>query len=219
MKKINILIIDDHPAMRHGIAQLIEKERDFTVCGEAGGREDTLALLQHQCPDLAILDIGLSDSGYDGLDLISEIHAIVSDLPVLIYSMYDEKVYAERALNLGADGYLMKQEPVQQIVVAIRQILNEGIYLSDTISRKIIFDKMKRTKASSAPDACLSQREFEIFSFIGKGHQPRDIAKTLCLSVKTVETHRTNIRKKMNIDTASELTRYAIHWVHQSDNK
>ena len=215
MDKIKILIVDDHPAMRHGIAQLLEKEDDFEVCAEAGNRLETIDAATKYNPNFIILDIGLKDSDVDGLDLIPELININGGINILVYSMYDENVYAERALRSGAKGYLMKQESVKMIVIAIRHIIQEGIYISDEIGRKMLLRQIGdvyKTDNSISPKDNLSEREYEIFRFIGQGCQPREIASTLCLSV---ETHRRNIRKKLHISDASHLTRSAIEWVHK----
>lgn len=220
MKKTRILIVDDHPAMRHGLAQLIAKESDLEVCNEAGDRRETLAAIRRDSPDFVILDIGLKDPAGTGLDLIQEIHAHAGPVPILIYSMHDELVYAERALRSGARGYLMKQEPVREIIRAIRRILQTGVYVSEEINRRILLhhvgkSKKPRSRASS-PQDCLTDREFEVFRLVGKGLHPREIAKRLHLSVKTVETHRMNIRKKLDLADASTLIRYAVEWINKT---
>lgn len=212
-------MVDDHPAMRHGIAQLVAREKDLEVCGEAGDRRDTLNAIADDPPGLIVLDIALKDTDRTGLDLVSEIHACVGPVPILIYSMHDEKIYAERALRAGARGYLMKQEPVRRIIHAIRTIIQDGIYVSEEIARRIL---LKHIGASPEEqplvtlEDCLSKRQFEVFQLIGKGLQPREIAKKLCLSPKTVETHRMNIRKKFGMATASEVIQYAVEWRHMT---
>ena len=213
--KTRVFLVDDHPAMRHGIAQLVAKENDLEVCGEAGDRRETLNAIAGDPPDLIILDIALKDPDRTGLDLVSEIHACVGPVPILIYSMHDEKIYAERALRAGARGYLMKQEPVRRIIHAIRAIIKDGIYVSEQIGRRILLKHIGASpeqQPSVTPEDCLSEREFEVFRLIGKGLQPREIAEKLCLSTKTVETHRMNIRKKFGMANASEVIQYAVEW-------
>jgi len=213
--KTRVFLVDDHPAMRHGIAQLVAKENDLEVCGEAGDRRETLNAIAGDPPDLIILDIALKDPDRTGLDLVSEIHACVGPVPILIYSMHDEKMYAERALRAGARGYLMKQEPVRRIIHAIRAIIKDGIYVSEQIGRRILLKHIGASpeqQPSVTPEDCLSEREFEVFRLIGKGLQPREIAEKLCLSTKTVETHRMNIRKKFGMANASEVIQYAVEW-------
>ena len=220
MSKTRILIVDDHPAMRHGLAQLIAKEADLDVCGEAGDRRETLEAIRREPPDFVILDIALNDPACTGLDMISEIHAHAGAIPILIYSMHDEIIYAERALRSGARGYLMKQEPVRQIIRAIRGIIEYGVYVSDEINRMLLLRHIGQNQEqqdSVSPQDCLSAREFEVFRLIGKGLQTREIAGQLRLSVKTIETHRMNSRKKLGMANASELTRYAVEWVHRKE--
>jgi len=218
MNKITrILIVDDHPAMRHGIAQLIANEKDLDVCGEAGDRREALNAIDRDPPDFVVLDIALKDRDRTGLDLIYDIHARAGQIPILIYSMHEETIYAERALRAGARGYLMKQEPARRIIVAVRKIINDGIYVSDLINHKILLRHIGspgKQQAPATPEDCLSGREFEVFRLIGKGLQPRDIAQKLYLSTKTVETHRMNIRKKLGKANAAEVTRYAVEWSH-----
>jgi DNA-binding NarL/FixJ family response regulator len=214
-KKTRIFLVDDHPAMRHGIAQLVARENDLEVCGEAGDWRETLNAIAGDSPDFIILDIALKDTDRTGLDLISEIHACVGPVPILIYSMHEEKIYAERALRAGARGYLMKQEPVRRIIHAIRAIIKDGIYVSEEISRRILLKHIgvsPEQQPSVTPEDCLSEREFEVFRLIGKGLQPREIAEKLSLSTKTVETHRMNIRKKFGMANASEVIQYAVEW-------
>jgi len=218
-KKTRVFLVDDHPAMRHGIAQLVARENDLEVCGEAGDRRETLNAIAGDPPDLIILDIALKDPDRTGLDLVSEIHACVGPVPILIYSMHDEKIYAERALRAGARGYLMKQEPVRRIIHAVRAIIKDGIYVSEEIGRRILLKHIGASpeqQPSATPEDCLSEREFEVFRLIGKGLQPREIAQKLYLSTKTVETHRMNIRKKFGMANASEVTRYAVEWSHMT---
>ena len=213
--KTRVFLVDDHPAMRHGIAQLVAKENDLEICGEAGDRRETLNAIAGDPPDLIVLDIALKDPDRTGLDLVSEIHACVGPVPILIYSMHDEKIYAERALRAGARGYLMKQEPVRRIIHAIRAIIKDGIYVSEQIGRRILLKHIGASpeqQPSVTPEDCLSEREFEVFRLIGKGLQPREIAEKLCLSTKTVETHRMNIRKKLGMANASEVIQYAVEW-------
>ncbi len=218
IKKIHILVVDDHPAMRHGLTALISQEPDLEICCEAGNREETLQALSDHKVDFIILDISLQKNERSGLSLIPEIHAYQKKVPILVYSMHDELVYAERALQSGAHGYLMKQEPVRQITKAIHHILNEGIYVSDTIHQRLLLEHLDKDKAPSmknSPNTCLTNREFEVFSLLGKGLQPRELAQELNLSVKTVETHRLNIRRKLDLENAAELIHYAIEWIHR----
>src|SRR6056297_2197501 len=176
-KKTRVFLVDDHPAMRHGIAQLVARENDFEVCGEAGDRQETLNAIANDPPDVIVLDISLKDSDRTGLDLVPEIHAFAGPVPVLIYSMHDEKIYAERALRAGARGYLMKQEPVRRLIHAIRAILNDGIYVSKEMNHRILLKHIGASPEQQSPvtpEDCLTVREFEVFRMIGKGLQPRE---------------------------------------------
>lgn len=216
-----VLIVDDHPAMRQGLATLIEKTAGLTVCGEAGSRRETLAELQRRRPDFVLLDIALGESESSGLDLISEIHAHAGPVPILVYSMHDEMLYAERALRMGARGYLMKRESVRQIAVAVRRILDGGIYLSEAMNQRMLARQVGSALGEPAagphPPERLSAREFEVFRLVGNGLRPREIADALFLSVKTVETHRMNIRKKLGLADASALARFAVQWFHRNE--
>lgn len=218
MDKIKILIVDDHPAMRHGIAQLIEMDPDFEVCAEAGNADEVFSLSKDKHPNFVLLDISLNSKEINGLDLIPEIKKHFGDVPILIYSMHDEALYAERSLKAGAKGYLMKQEPISVLIQAIRKVFSGDIYLSEE-QKRLFIEKLIRgndEELNKSPDKCLTDRELEIFKLIGKGMQPAEIARKLFLSVKTVETHRFMIRKKMGFGKASELIHFAIEWVHSN---
>ena len=212
-----VLVVDDHPAMRHGLAQLIDGEPDLEICGEAADRRSMLAAMGRAAPDLVVLDIALKDRSSSGLDLIADLRAQLGDVPILVYSMHEEALYAERALRAGARGYLMKQEPVREVLVAIRHILAGGVYVSQSINKSLLLQHvgLKQKPATNDPSASLTGREFEVFRLIGNGLQPRGIAEALNLSVKTVETHRLNIRRKLGLAKAAELTRLAVEWVHR----
>jgi len=218
LKKTNILIFDDHPAMRHGIAQLINIEPDFEVCAEAGNKEELFSISKDKYPDFVLLDISLNSKEITGLDMIPDIIKRFGDIPILVYSMHDEALYAERSLKAGARGYLMKQEPISVLIKAIRKVLGGDIYLSEEQNRIFIerLIKGKDSESDTSPDKCLTEREYEIFKLIGKGMQPAEIARKLFLSVKTVETHRFMMRKKMKFSKASELIHFAIEWVHSN---
>jgi DNA-binding NarL/FixJ family response regulator len=218
MKTTQILIVDDHPAMRYGLAQLIDKEPDLEVCGEAEDRPTVLAALQRTPPDFILLDIALKDKSGTGLDLIRDIQSRLGDIPILIVSMHDEALYAERALRAGARGYLMKQEPVREVITAIRRMLDGGVYLSSEMNNALLLRHVgpARKPAKLDPTECLSNREFEVFRLIGKGMQPREIGGALNLSTKTVEAHRLNMRKKLGLADARELAGFAVDWTHRN---
>ncbi len=212
-----ILVVDDHPAMRHGLAQLIAGEPDLEICGEAEDRHSMMAAIDKSPPDLVVLDVGLKDRSCSGLDLIEDIRARLGEVPILIFSMHDESLYAGRALRAGARGYLMKRESVREVVVAIRQILAGGIYLSQEIKDSLLKQHLGSGPQPDPADpaSSLTCRELEVFRLVGEGMQPREIGDALCLSVKTIETHRLNIRRKLGLRNAAELTRLAVKWVHR----
>jgi DNA-binding NarL/FixJ family response regulator len=210
--KKRILIVDDHPMMRQGLAQLIEAEPDLLVCGEAetaGRAFEAIAVLK---PDLVLADISLPDKS--GLELIKDFQAVQPGLPVLVISMHDESLYAERVLRAGGRGYIMKQEGGKKLMQAIRQVLSGQIYVSEKMSAKIVeIFSGQRTAAGSSPVEKLTDREFEVFQLIGQGKSTKEIATGLHLSAKTVEVHRINIKQKLNLKSAPELIRYAVRWV------
>lgn len=209
--KRQILIVDDHPMMRQGLAQLIDSEPDLAVFGEADTARQALAQITARQPDLVLLDISLPDK--NGLELIKDIHVLCPNVVLLAVSMHDEALYAERVLRAGARGYIMKQEGGKKLLEAIRQVLSGQMYVSEKISAKIleIFSGQRQPGAVS-PVERLSDREFEVFQLIGDGKGTREIADHLHLSIKTVEVHRANIKEKLRLKTASDLMRYAVRW-------
>ena len=207
-----LLIVDDHPMMRNGLAQLIDHEGDLKVVAEADNAGQALQAIAKNKFDLALVDNSLPDK--NGLELIKDIRTLKPDLPVLVVSMHDELIYAERVLRAGARGYIMKQEGGQKFLIAIRQVLAGKVFVSEKMSARILenFSGIQ-TENSSSPVQKLSDREFEVFQLIGHGVGTRDIAGRLHLSVKTVEVHRANIKGKLNLATATELVRYAVRWL------
>ena len=207
-----ILIVDDHPMMRTGLAQLINHEPDLKVTAEADTAGQAINLVTKQKFDLALLDISLPDK--NGLELIKDIRAIHPDLPLLVVSMHDEMIYASRVLRAGGRGYIMKQEGGRKFLQAIRQVLGGNIFVSEKMSARILENfSGQQTKDSSSPVQQLSDREFEVFQLIGDGVGTRAISEQLHLSVKTVEVHRANIKGKLGLKTATELLRFATRWV------
>ncbi len=206
-----VLIVDDHPMMRQGLAQLIDNEIDLKVVAEADTGGQGLDIIVREKLDLAVLDISLPDR--NGLELIKDIRSVKPELPVLIISMHDEALYAERVLRAGARGYIMKQEGGNKLLQAIRQVLTGQIYVSEKMSARILetFSGRKSEKSAS-PVARLSDREFEVFQLIGQGKGTKEIAHHLNLSVKTVEVHRAKIKEKLSLLTATDLVRYAVRW-------
>jgi DNA-binding NarL/FixJ family response regulator len=210
--KRKILILDDHPMMREGLAQLINNERDLCVCGEAGTGREAFELAEKLKPDLLLVDISLPDKS--GLEVIKELHTFQPDVVALVISMHDESLYAERVLRAGGRGYIMKQEGGKKLMEAIRQVLSGKIYVSEKISAKLLesfserSDEGGRTRMEN-----LTDREFEVLQLLGQGKGTREIATQLHLSGKTVEAHRANIKRKLSLKTGPELVRYAVRWV------
>ena len=208
----HLLIVDDHPMMRNGLAQLIDNEGDLKVYAEADNAGQAINAVAKQKFDLALVDISLPDK--NGLELIKDMRSLAPDLQILVVSMHDELIYAERVLRAGARGYIMKQEGGQKFLQAIRHVLAGQIYVSDKMSARILESLSGQSTApSGSPVRRLSDREFEVFQLIGQGVGTSEIATRLHLSVKTVEVHRANIKQKLNLETATELVRYAVRWL------
>jgi len=210
--KLRVFILDDHPMMRQGLCQLIEAEPDLSVCGEAETAGNAFEAITALKPDLVLADISLPDK--NGLELIKDVQSVAPGLPVLVISMHDESLYAERVLRAGGRGYIMKQEGGKKLMRAIRQVLSGQIYVSEKMSAKILeLFSGRRAEAESAPVGNLTDREFEVFQLIGQGKSTKEIAAGLHLSTKTVEVHRINIKQKLNLKSAPELIRYAVRWI------
>jgi DNA-binding NarL/FixJ family response regulator len=206
-----VLVVDDHPLMRQGLALLINQQQDMQVCGEAEEAQAAMHAIAQLRPDIMILDISLS--GPDGLELLKIIRASDPDLPVLILSMHDEAIYAERALRARANGYIMKQEATEKVLVAVRRILNGEIYLSERMSNKMLQQYIGGTPSMiQSRIASLSDRELEVFRLIGEGRATREIAEELHLSVKTVETYQAHIKEKLVLRSGRALIQHAIQW-------
>src|ERR1019366_741719 len=209
--KKQVLIVDDHPMMRQGLAQLIDHEPDLMACGEADSASQALERINADMPDLVLADISLPDRS--GLELIKDIQALHAGLPVLVVSMHDESLYAERVLRVGGRGYIMKQQGGKMLMRAIRQVLSGQIYVSEKMAAKILeIFSGHRAEVAHSPVERLSDREFEVFQFVGQGKGTRQIAEHLHLSVKTVEVHRANIKHKLELKRGTDLVRYAIRW-------
>ncbi len=207
-----ILIVDDHPFMRAGLAGLIERQADLMVCGEAGNPTEAFAELRKTSPDLVLTDLTMP--GRSGLEFLKDLRAAQSDLAVLVISMHDEAVHAERALRAGARGYIMKEAGGENLLAAIRQVLRGDVYLSPRMSARILEGLSgTRPRGSSSPIEKLTDREFEVFQLIGQGKSTRDIADQLHLSPKTVDVHRSHIKEKLALNDVTALIRHAVRWV------
>ena len=215
--KHKIVIVDDHPIIRQGLAELINQEDDLVVCGQAEDAHQAMKTISKQEPVLIVVDVSLKDS--NGIELIKDIKVQHPDTTVLVLSMHDESVYAERALRAGANGYIMKQEASEKIIQAIRMVLDGQVYLSDKMAANVM-NKLVGAKTDAGVSAIdrLSDRELEVFTLLGQGRGTRQIAQKLHLSIKTIETYRAHIKEKLNLADATELLQHAIQWVNNSDN-
>jgi DNA-binding NarL/FixJ family response regulator len=211
-KKFGVLLVDDHPITRQGVAALIGQDPSLMVCGEADNGPRALELVTKLAPDLAVIDISLKSS--NGLELMKNLKILAPKLPVLVMSMHDEALYAERALRAGAQGYIMKQEASEKILTAIQRVLKGELYLSEKMQEKMLqrIVKAKQEEPGFAIDT-LSDREMEVFQLIGNGFSTRQIATQLNLSVKTIESYREHLKLKLTLETGSDLVRYAIQWM------
>ena len=211
--KSEILIVDDHPIFRRGLAQLINEEQDMGVCGEAEDVDEAKKAIGKLKPDMVIVDISLKDRS--GMELLRYIMEKYPQLPSLVLSMHDETLYAERVLRAGARGYIMKQEMTGNVTQAIRQVLKGKIYASDSIVESMLGKLTDNRTCDISENAVdkLSNRELEVFQMIGKGFGRKEIAEMLNLSVKTIGTYRENIKKKLNLKNSSELMKHAFEWV------
>lgn len=215
-KKINILIVDDHPIVRQGIAQLIDREDDMRVCFEAGDADqalESIAKSEGCCnTDIALVDMSLP--GISGIELVKILRSRFPEIQTLVISMHDESLYAERALRAGAKGYIMKQEATEKVLIAIRHILSGEVYVSEKMRSKIlqrIIDN--RFETTTSPVSHLSDKELDVLRLIGRGLRTSEIATELNRSMKTVEAHRANIKEKLGLKNATELVRFSVQWV------
>jgi DNA-binding NarL/FixJ family response regulator len=216
--KTKVLVVDDHPLLREGVSRRIDEEDDLHVCAEAATANDALALIREARPDIAVIDLSLE--GSDGMTLIKDIKAQHPELPVLVLSMHDEMIYGERAIHAGAKGYVMKQAAPNVLIDAIRQVLRGKPYLSTELTNRILARLgTTRERSETLPVELLSDRELEIFELIGEGYGTREIAQQLGLSEKTIASHRENIKRKFNVRSSSELSRHAIHWLHDASTQ
>lgn len=207
LKRKRILVVDDHEILRCGWHQLISVEDDLEICGEAGTVSEALNLVEQCHPDIVVTDISLP--GRNGLELVKELKLNHPEIPVLVVSMHDEKVYGERVLRAGGRGYVMKETASDQLVDAIRQVLRGKPYVSEALSSAFLEGMFIGTPAKFPIDR-LTNRELEVFDLIGKGHSQLEIAQTLGVEPRTIEAHRTNIRKKLGLPDSHALFRFAV---------
>jgi DNA-binding NarL/FixJ family response regulator len=206
-----ILILDDHPVVRYGVRRLLEEQPDLAVCAEAGNGASALAAVKAHHPELVLTDLTLP--GGEGLEFIKDMRAYHPQVPVLVVSVHDEELYAERALRAGARGYVMKSEEGGKLLDAIRQVLDGKTYLSEKMSKKLVEVFCgRRRPGDSGPLSGLSDREFEVFRLLGQGLTTGEVGQRLRLSVKTVESHRLHIRQKLGLKSGPALIQYAVRW-------
>lgn len=209
--RVRVVVIDDHPAIQVALTDTLDGEMDLVLCGCAGNADDAFALVERERPDVAVIDVALRDA--HGLDLMQNLRAQHPELQVVIFSMYDEAVYAERALRAGALGYVMKQEPTQRVVEAIRCVAQGEVYLSRRMASRML--SKLALGGSSGPGFAvdeLTDREMAVFQMLGQGQSVQEITDRLNLSRKTVETYRRRAKEKLGFDTVGELQQYAIRW-------
>jgi DNA-binding NarL/FixJ family response regulator len=212
VEKRKVLIVDDHPIVRQGLRLMIDEEPDLRVCGEAQSEREARAAIRALEPDVVIVDISLAQG--DGLELVRDVHAHHPTLPMLVLSMHDELIYAERLLAAGASGYIMKHAASDQLLVALRRVLSGGRYVSETLAEMLDRPRGSGHEPAEKTDPIerLSNRELQVLSLIGRGQSSREAAERLGLSVKTVETHRQSLKRKLNLATNAQLLQYAINW-------
>lgn len=210
-KRARIMIVDDHPTLRRGLMALIQDEPDLEVCGEAEQTDEAVRMVEELHPDVMLVDLSLKQG--TGLELIERVKAMDKGVKMLVASMHEESLYAERVLRAGAMGYINKQETIDKLIEAIRQILRGQIYLSERMTERVLHRVSDGEKLEDDPISRLSNRELEVFQMIGQGMTTKQIAEKLSLSPKTVETHREKIKTKLNLKNGTEVNLHAIQWV------
>jgi DNA-binding NarL/FixJ family response regulator len=214
MSKYKVLIVDDHPIVRHGLGELIARQPDLEICGEAAEAAEALRQMEADRPHVAVIDISLK--GESGLELIEQIKARFPDVKMLVSSMHDEQTFAGRALRAGALGYINKRESIRKVIHAVRQVLRGEIYLSPQMASQLLHRAAVGEPLDHNPIETLSNRELEVFEMIGQGMNTQQIARKLGLSPSTVETHRKKIKTKLNVQNSAQLSRAAFQWVHEN---
>ena len=210
--KHRVFLVDDHPIVRHGLTQLINCERDLMVCGESEIGSTALAAIDAAQPDVVVVDLTLKDSS--GFSLIRNLNALDPKLPILVLTVHEESLYAERCLRAGAKGYLMKEEAMENVLLALRRVVAGQVYLSEKMQSKLLRRSGKQSETVvTSPLEKLTDRELEVFRLLGQGMGTRQIASLLHLSISTVESHRAKIKEKFDLKNAIELVRHAVKWV------
>lgn len=209
--KTRVVIVEDHPLFRERLAALINKELDMLVCGEADNIRQAMEIIRETQPDAAVVDITLK--GSSGLELIKDMKAQSIELPVLVLSMHDESLYAERVIRAGAKGYITKDEASDKVMSAIRTVVAGEIYLSESMTSRVLKNLSGKNAEHSSPMERLTDRELEVFQLIGKGKTAKEIAETLNLGLTTIDTYRARIKEKLNLRNATELVHEAAEWI------
>jgi len=210
MNKKKVLIVDDHPVVVRGLSQVINKQNDLMVCGAANSAIKAIKLINELNPDIITLDLSLKDS--NGLELIKDLLVHKSDVPILVISMYDENIYAERVLKAGAKGYIMKEKVTKELLKALYKVLDNKVYISEDVQNNILNSSMKNINLKKSIIDILSDRELEVFDFTGDGLTTSEIAKKTNLGIKTIETYKTKIKEKLKIKNSTLLVKYAVEW-------
>ncbi len=211
--KTRVFLVDDHPLVRDGLRSRIDRQADMEVCGEADDVPCALTRIEDQQPDVAIIDLSLKSGS--GLDLITRLVAKESSPRIIVASMHDEHIYAERVVKAGAMGFVHKQEASTRIVEAIRQVMQGRYYVSEALNDRLMQRVIRGDTSNEDPVQLLTNRELEVFELIGRGKSVKEIAKVMALSPKTVETYRDRLRKKLNVASSAQLMRYAVKWVSE----
>tara|TARA_B100001093_G_scaffold478368_1_gene506475 strand:- start:702 stop:1352 length:651 start_codon:yes stop_codon:yes gene_type:complete len=209
-----IYIVDDHPLVRQGLSQIVASEADMEICGEAEDSPAAIRGVGEANPDAIIVDISLK--GANGIELIKNLKAIHDDIPILVFSMHDETIYAQRALRAGAKAYVMKKESPSKVIDAIRKIIQGEIYVSPSVADQVLHQIVNGPgNVSTSPVDRLTDRELEVVQLIGRGLSSREVAESLHLSVKTIESHRAHVKEKLGLRNATELVQFSVQWVDQ----
>ncbi|HEX4121905.1 MAG TPA: response regulator transcription factor [Verrucomicrobiae bacterium] len=216
--KTKVFLVDDHPLVREWLTQLIQRESDLVICGEAEDTQEALQKIDETKPEIVIADITLKTT--HGLELVKDLQSRMPALPVLVLSMHDESLYAERVLRAGARGYITKQEATKRILLAIRQVLSGQIYISEKMASRMVHKMvLGRAEEQKSPIERLTDRELEVFQLIGRGQGTRRIAEELHLGIKTVESYRARIKEKLKLEDGTQLLQHAIQWVHSLEDR
>lgn len=214
IQKRKLILIDDHPVMRQGFAKIIEEEPDLEICAQFATAKGVVAGVHIHRPDLVIVDIGLQDA--HGLELIKDLRNQFPDLRLMVFSIYEESIFAERSLRAGAHGYVMKRTSPDEVLEAIRRVLDGEVWVSGAVRNRILKSSLTGRPFQTSLVAGLTDREVEVLQLIGRGHRSREIAEILKISVKTVETHRAHLKEKLDLKDTTQLTHFAMQWAGQT---